>query len=193
MFLESLLPGLMGLLGVLIGAHVSSRTQVKVSEAEIRASLQLACADKRFEKHQEAFTLLLGMFRSIHHRESFDASAKVCQEWWNFNGLYLGSRCDPFANAISDAWLYVEIYEQTRRERKHGVRWNEKDVANMQRLFHSVMDMLTDLKKATCLPSLGTSPDPVAGIAEEIRKQSGPSEQEEAQQGDQDRPGSRDK
>jgi hypothetical protein len=86
------------------------------SELDATNRLRLAAADKRLEKHQEAYKLCIELEWNLHDRDALHKTILECQAWWIANCLYLTTDARTtfkFAYDVADgAW------DDAREQRK---------------------------------------------------------------------------
>ena len=94
--------------------------EVKAEFDEIRerqrseSQLRLAVVERRFQAHQEAYTLWIKLARNVHKPENFDV-ARECQLWWDENGLYLDPDArSAFRDATFAAFEHPELLQFPR-------------------------------------------------------------------------------
>ncbi len=127
--------------------------EVKAEFAQIRESqrtetqLRLAVAERRFEAHQEAFTLWNNLYNNVFHGEEVHKIVKESQQWWVKNSLYLDAEARiAFKKAIFSASMHQRYTDITGPARDHD-------------LIEKNWDQLTNagaiIEAAVHLPSLG--------------------------------------
>lgn len=75
---------------------------------EHKFELSSAVMEKRLQAHQEAHTLWLDLFHSIHNSEELWDMVIKCQDWYKKNSLYLDSET---ANEFSGAYMAASIHK----------------------------------------------------------------------------------
>lgn len=80
---------IIGLVGVIVGASITSLFQFFKSKSDQAHQLRMAALEKRLATHQEAYTLWNELLWNIHKKDEVNTIAVKCQDWWYKNCLYL--------------------------------------------------------------------------------------------------------
>ena len=96
-----------------------------IEDRKAAQALRTACLDRRLQAHQEAYTLWLGLFRSVHGTGLGNHVTK-CQQWWDENCLYLdqGAR-QAFLTAFRMAHIHPSIRDSHDVD---GIKQNWADI-----------------------------------------------------------------
>lgn len=85
-----------------------------LEEQRTQGRLRLAVLERRFQAHQEAFTLWFRLLHSVHTSENSKA-VQECQRWWEENNLYLDSEPRAaFKQAYAAAFNHPMLLEGPR-------------------------------------------------------------------------------
>lgn len=105
--------------------------------------LSLAAIDRRMEAHQEAFTLWLDLYHSIHSDRIGDEVRK-CQDWFGNNALYLTAEARI---AFQDAYMAAFHHSMLLR--------SPVDRSEVQDNWERIETAATKLSEAVDLPPPG--------------------------------------
>ncbi|MCE5270582.1 hypothetical protein LLH00_04790 [bacterium] len=99
-----------GFLGVLIGAGVSSATSFLLANRSYRQQLAMAALDRRLAVHQQAYIKWMEIIESYRDKEKVYKVVKNANAWWRQNCLYLDAQSRiAFKKCIGAAELYPEL------------------------------------------------------------------------------------
>ncbi len=122
-------------------AHVLERYRTE-------SQLRLAVVERRFEAHQEAYTLWRDLLSAVHSEEENPKAVMKCNDWLRKRGLYLDA--DPryaFARAFSAA----NNHPMLLRGRGSGTTSDD-----IMRNWDMIMAAGPAIEEAVSLPKLGT-------------------------------------
>lgn len=137
--------GVMGLLGVLIGAAVTMESQLRNSQLDRQHQLRMAALDKRLQVHQEAYALWRKLLANVYNSDTIGDIVMECQEWWDQNCLYLTSEA-----RVSFRKAYVRALNHDRFVR------SKQDVQLIEQNWALIVDAGDKLVAGVALPGLGT-------------------------------------
>ena len=107
--------------------------------------LRLAVLDKRFQAHQEAYSLCRQLFHAVH-TERITAVVIKSQDWWDQNCLYLDANArEAFWRGIRAASLHGDLLRA--RSDAATIR------ANWQKMEHAQQE----IERSVALPPIKTS------------------------------------
>lgn len=131
-------------LGVLVGSIISGVVQFVISDTNIKQQLRLAVLDKRFQAHQEAYTLWQGLLFIDRQKKESTQFILNCQEWWNKNCLYLSADA---RSAFKKAYIAADYLSQPV-EVQAGLDARKKDMEDLKRAGEIILNGVN-------LPSIG--------------------------------------
>ncbi len=135
-----LLSPVFGLIGVLVGAGISTKLQERLASLERSHALRMAALEKRLSVHQRAYSLWNKVMGQIH-KDGLPNAINECQDFWNENCLYLAPESRmKFKEFYITAHLYPELYRGTPEAKRV---WNE------------LSDTGRVLAEGVALPSIG--------------------------------------
>jgi hypothetical protein len=118
----------LGLVGVLVGAAISSAVALIVALEARRVQVGAATWSKRLQAHQEAFSLWHQCWGVVYEQDESEKKEVLgkAQEWWLDNCLYLSEDArNSFRRMIMAVNMHSEILEMGRgRPRSEG--WSNK-------------------------------------------------------------------
>lgn len=130
----------------------AEQLEVLRASLDVRTQLRMAAAERRLEKHQEAFVLWNKLVTRIHDAD-FPAVIIECQDWWIHNNIFLdGESRKRFRLAFAAATTFHQIG-----------RGGDVDVR--LKLWDEVQSAGAAIVEGVALPSLGKDEvaDPGAG------------------------------
>jgi hypothetical protein len=129
------------LLGTLIGALISTATQIILTRQQIKNQFCLAAIEKRLEAHQTAYELCFKL-RSNTHSQLPQKQLLLAEynQWWLKNCIYLGPKS---RKALDNLFREYSLYDP-----------NEHDNAKMQRLVENFKTTFFILISEVGLPSV---------------------------------------
>ena len=108
---------IMGLVGIIVGAVITSLFQFFRSKSDQAHQLRMAALEKRLTTHQEAYTLWNELFWNIHNRDEVNTIAVKCQDWWYKNCLYLDPKTrKAFKKIIYTASVFSSMDAGTKKK-----------------------------------------------------------------------------
>jgi hypothetical protein len=131
-----MIEAIFGLFGVMLGSFITHWLGH-------RQSLQLLAAERRIQAHQDAFALWWKLASAYHNTESRVTAVRECQDFWNRNCLYLGTRS---RQAFRETLVEVMFYEALREERQ-----------KMQQLFDNIENVFRILMADAAVPDVNES------------------------------------
>ena len=156
-----LLPALLGLLGVVLGAKLTLRHQEKLASLDRKHRLSVAALEKRLEAHQTAYALWWKLHGALHGSE-LSQVVYECQEWWKSNCLYLEREArQAFHGAYHAADLHATLLELLRESK------TQKNRDAVQENWDIIVGAGPALTRAMELPSIsGESPSRINAFGE---------------------------
>ena len=120
----------------------NSQLEILKSSLQLSNQLRLAILDKRFEKHQEAFTLWFNFFGSLYDEDKKIREAiNACQKWWNNNCLYLD---EESRKSFKSAFLLASTVK----------RIPNTDIKNKKKYYSIIQEAGQKIVKAIDLPPI---------------------------------------
>ena len=148
------LPPLFGLLGVYVGARLTTSSQEKLAQLDRAHRLSVAALEKRLEVHQAAYALWRKATAALHD-PSINEVVIECQEWWDENCIYLGAGArEAFATAYRRAENHSNLLEIWRSS------GSSEDSESVRENWEVVWAAGPALVRAMELPGLETEQSP---------------------------------
>ncbi|HEX9666406.1 MAG TPA: hypothetical protein VGA95_07575 [Thermodesulfobacteriota bacterium] len=118
---------IVGLLGVIIGAMVTSFSNYLISERQRKEKLELIAYDKIVDAHQKAYAHWYKVTSKIYdNRDELNKAYFEMQDWLSENCLYLDPEIEDALRVSIDCASHHEGYVNTKSDSKFIMEnWND--------------------------------------------------------------------
>lgn len=143
----------------------SQQNRITLEQTKFINQLRLSALEKRFEAHQQAYTLWRNLVSCVHQEDKIQDAVIECQEWWLKNCLYLESEV---RRAFYISFMNAPLQRVFLLERDlNGVKANWKDITRTGELIMKTFDLLSisGIEKEIPVPEM-PSKDPEARPSE---------------------------
>ncbi len=135
----------LGILGVVIGAGITTVYQFLDSSTERKHQMAMAALDQRLKAHQEAFALWRKLLAKIQLPDDISEHLEDCQSWWDQHCLYLTSEArSAFRKAVMISERQAVLIQDDRA-----------DGTEISKNWDMILDAGDKIIKGVELPSMG--------------------------------------
>lgn len=121
--------------------ELSHQNRVSLEQNKFINQLRLSALEKRFEAHQQAYTLWRNLVSCVHQEDKIHGAVIECQEWWEKNCLYLESEV---RRAFYISYMNAPLQRDFLLARDlNGVKANWKDITRTGELIMKTFDLLS--------------------------------------------------